>query len=67
MEKSRRERLLSFVNDILSHPAFNKTFKRYIETSGDVKKSEIVQIMKKCNLKDIDSDATYDRRASTIR
>jgi hypothetical protein len=23
--------------------------------------------MKKCNLKDIDSDATYDRRASTIR
>lgn len=67
MEKSRRERLLSFVNDILSHPVFNKTFNRYIETSWNINKSEIVWIMKWCNLKDIDSEATYNRRASTVR
>lgn len=67
MEKSRRERLLSFVNDILSHPVFNKTFNRYIETSWNINKSEIVWIMKWCNLKDIDSEATYSRRASTVR
>lgn len=55
-----------FVQLIVSHPAFKKTLKVYLEKSEFPNKSEIVEIMKSCNLNNVGSESTYFRRASTI-
>lgn len=60
------ERQLAFVRLILKHSAFKKTLELYLEKSEVPTKDEVVEIMKKSNLYNIDSTETYKRRASTI-
>lgn len=62
-----KQRQLAFCNCILSHGAFTDTLKRYFETGVMPHKNEIIQIMKKCNLYNVNSDSTYERRSSTIK
>ena len=66
MELPRRKRILKIIEEILSHPVFNKSFSMFLSKNWDIKSSEIVEIMKSCNLKNIWEESTYKRRASTI-
>jgi len=60
------ERQLEFVKIILSHGAFKNTLKLYLEKGNVPSKDEVVEIMKKSKLYNIDSEQTYRRRASTV-
>lgn len=66
MSFSRRDRILAIIKEILSHRAFNSTFRKYIESNWNLKKDDIVKIMKECDLKNVWGDSTFYRRASTI-
>lgn len=61
-----KSRQLKFVELILKHEVFVKVFKKYLENEKMPSKSEIVEIMKKSNLYNIDAESTYERRASTV-
>lgn len=62
-----RERQLEFARCILSHPVFLKTMQLSLEMGELPAKSAVVEIMKAYPLYKIDSDTTYQRRASTVR
>lgn len=59
------ERQLYFLKHILSHQVFNKVLRSYFDR-GFLEKNNIVEIMKVSNLYEINSDSTYNRRASTV-
>lgn len=63
---SIRDRQIMFIKLILSHKVFNNVLNLYFKKNDLPTKDEIVKIMKKSNLYNIDSDQTYRRRASTI-
>jgi hypothetical protein len=60
------ERQLEFVKLILSHKAFKDTLNLYFDKGNVPSKDEVVEIMKKSKLYNIDSEQTYKRRASTV-
>lgn len=60
------ERQLEFVKLILSHKAFKDTLKLYFDKGDVPSKDEVVEIMKKSKLYNVDSEQTYMRRASTV-
>lgn len=61
-----KPRQLKFVELILNHKVFNETFRLCIERGDIPQRHEIVAIMKKGNLYNIESEDTFYRRASTI-
>lgn len=61
-----KERQLKLVELILSHEAFNKTFRATIEESEIPDKDGIVRIMKDAALYKVKEEKTYIRRSSTI-
>lgn len=61
-----KNRNLLFTKYILEKKAFNETFKRYLIEKQIPHKKEIVKIMKESKLYNINSDSTFNRRASTI-
>lgn len=61
-----KPRQLKLVELILSHRAFNETFKLCIEQGEIPSKDEIVEIMKRSDLYNVESEYTFYRRASTI-
>lgn len=60
------DRQEKFIELILSHSAFNKTLKLYFKKGESPSKNEIVEIMKNSDLYKVDSESTFQRRASTI-
>lgn len=62
-----KQKQLEFVKLILNHEAFYEYLRAYFEVSDKPTVLDAVEIMKKCNLYNIESDSTYIRRASTIR
>ena len=67
LKLSFKQRQLSYCKCILSHKVFADTLKKYFERGEIPSIKEIVQIMKNSNLYKIESENTYERRASTIR
>lgn len=63
---SYKQRQLAFCEAILSHKVFSDSLKLWFE-KGEIDKQDIVAIMKKNNLYNVESESTYTRRASTIR
>lgn len=61
-----KPRQLKLVELILSHKAFNETFKICIERGEMPSKDEIVEIMKRSNLYRVESENTFYRRAQTV-
>jgi hypothetical protein len=59
-------RQIEFVKLILSHSVFKKTLKLYLENGNIPSKDDIVEIMRKSRLFNVNSEATFYRRASTI-
>jgi len=62
-----KQRQLAFCACILSHGVFADTLRLYFETGVMPTKNDIIQLMKKSNLYNIDSDNTFERRSSTIK
>lgn len=60
------DRQLEFVKLILAHKVFQATLKLYFDKSDTPIKEEVVELMKKAQLYNINSEKTYRRRASTI-
>ncbi len=62
-----KQRQLAFCGCVLSHGAFADTLISYFETGVMPHKNDIVQIMKRSNLYNVNSNSTYERRSSTIK
>ena len=62
-----KKRQLAYCEKILEHKVFFEALKCSFENNCIIDKNSIVAIMKKCNIYNINSDKTFDRRASTIR
>ncbi|MDR1346723.1 MAG: transcriptional regulator [Bacteroidales bacterium] len=60
------DRQKEFVKLIISHSAFRNTLKLSLENGELPNKETIIDIMKRSNLYNVNSDSTYFRRASTI-
>ena len=60
------DRQKEFVKLIISHSAFKNTLKLSLENGELPDKEVIVEIMKRSELYNVNSDSTYFRRASTI-
>jgi len=61
-----KPRQLKFVELILAHKVFRDTFELCLKYGVMPSKHEIVEIMKRSNLYNIESDDTFYRRASTV-
>lgn len=62
-----KNRQLEYCKCILSHKVFAETLKKIFESGKMQSKNEIVEIMKKSKLFNIQSEETFKRRASTIK
>lgn len=64
-----RQRQFEYIKLILEHKVFNETMKMCIRNNFNtiIDSQSIIEIMKKCNLYNLESESTYKRRASTIR
>lgn len=63
---SYKQRQLEFVKAILEHKVFDQVFKEYINSNIKPTKEKIVKYMKENKLYKVESDVTFERRASTI-
>ena len=61
-----KQRQLEYCKCVLSHKAFSDTLRKYFETGIMPSTDEIVSIMKKSNLYNVESESTFIRRSSTI-
>lgn len=67
LQMGYKQRQLAFCGCILSHGTFANTLRSYFETGVMPHKNDVVQIMKRSNLYNVNSDSTYERRSSTIK
>lgn len=61
-----RQRQLALCSCILQHKAFYETFRLCAEKGVMPEKGEIVRLMKQADLYHVESESTFERRASTI-
>ena len=61
------EKQIKFCELILRHAVFGESFKYCLQYRDVPQKSTIVEIMKKHNIYNVDSESTYKRRASTVK
>lgn len=66
MKLPTAEKFLKLTECILAHEPFRRVFSYYMEHRNMPDKSQVVAIMKNCNLYNVNSESTYFRRASTI-
>jgi len=62
-----KQRQLAYCRCVLSYKAFRDTLRQYFKSGNMPSTPEIVQIMKKANLYNVESDSTFERRSSTIK
>lgn len=62
-----KQRQLEYVKLILNHKVFYEYLKLYFERAEKPFTIDTVEIMKQCDLYNIESESTYKRRASTVR
>ena len=62
-----KQRQLEYCKCILSHKAFYNAAKVYFQRGQMPEKGEIVEIMKSSKLYNVKAEATFERRASTVR
>ena len=60
------DRQQKFIELILSHLVFNRALNLYFKKGESPNKDEIIEIMKKSNLFNVNSESTFKRRSSTI-
>ena len=67
LSQNYKNRQLAYCECILSHKVFYFTLKKFFDSGEMPSKNEIVQIMKKSDLFNIQSEETFKRRSSTIK
>lgn len=67
IEMRSSEKYLSLFKFILSHKAFNESMRMYLSNLELPTTDEIVQVMKRCNLHHVNTEAMYRRRAQTVK
>lgn len=65
-KKNYRQKQLKLVELILEHSAFSKSLALYFKNAEAPTKSVIVEIMKESNLYNVNTETTFNRRASTV-
>lgn len=65
--KSINERQLKYIKAIISHQAFARVLRLYFENAETPSKESIVEIMKDCQLRNMNTDGMFRRRASTVK
>lgn len=66
MSLSHKKKNLAIAKQILEHKPFSDSLKYYFDKSESPKGEDVVKIMKKCELYNVDSESTYKRRSRTI-
>ncbi|HDR4640429.1 TPA: translation elongation factor [Bacillus cereus] len=66
MRLKTKEKFLRLAKSILVHEPFKQVLAEYFQTSTPPEKERVVEIMKRCNLYNVNSESTYFRRASTV-
>lgn len=66
MRQKHKQKYLSIVKSILKHEVFNKVLREYLKTTSPVSIGRTVEIMNTCNLYNINSQKTIQRRAVTV-
>ena len=66
MRLKTKEKFLSLAKSILQHEPFKQVLAEYFQTSLPPERQRVVEIMKRCNLYNVNSESTYFRRASTV-
>ncbi|PWA11054.1 translation elongation factor [Pueribacillus theae] len=61
-----KEKYLKLAGSIFAHEPFKRVFQEYLNTSKMPERKRVIQIMKECDLYNINSESTYFRRASTV-
>lgn len=66
MRLNRKQKYLQLASLILSHKPFKLVLTEFFNLGYMPNKERVVEIMKQCNLYNIDSEKTFHRRSSTI-
>lgn len=66
MKSTYKNKYLGLVSKVLEHEIFREVFKEYIHSGYSPTKERVVEMMKRYNLYNVESDNTYYRRASTV-
>lgn len=66
MRLKTKDKFLRLAKSILVHEPFKQVLAEYFQTSTPPEKERVVEIMKRCNLYNVNSESTYFRRASTV-
>ncbi len=65
--RSINERQIKYIQTIVTHQAFARVLREYLETSETPPMDKIVEIMKDCNLHNVRTEGMFKRRGSTIK
>ncbi|PGT81567.1 translation elongation factor [Bacillus sp. AFS040349] len=66
MRRTTKDKFLALASLILSHEPFRQAMIEYLQAGAPPERARIVEIMRGCNLYNVNSDSTYTRRASTV-
>lgn len=66
MRLKTKDKFLRLVRSILAHEPFKQVLAEYFQNGTPPERARVVEIMKRCNLYNVNSDSTYIRRASTV-
>jgi|SRR5699024_9140521 len=66
MRLKTKEKFLKLAESILVHEPFKQVLAEYFQTSSPPERQRVIEIMKRCNLYNVNSESTYSRRASTV-
>ncbi|RTR27815.1 translation elongation factor [Robertmurraya yapensis] len=66
MRLRTKDKFLRLTKSILDHEPFKQVLAEYFQNGTLPEKPRIVEIMKRCNLYNVNSESTYFRRASTV-
>jgi len=66
MRLRTKDKFLRLAKSILAHEPFKQVLAEYFQNGTPPEKERIVEIMKRCNLYNVNSESTYVRRASTV-
>lgn len=67
LELEFKPRQMAYCRCILSHKVFHDTLRLYLQSGVMPSTGEIVSIMKQSHLYQVNSDSTFERRASTVK
>jgi len=67
MGQRHKQKFLGLVEMVLRHEVFNRVLRRYFDTASPVGRNDIISIMNRCPLYNINSQDTVERRAQTVQ